>query len=169
MEESNESRPKPLARQRSSKRQVVKDTLVFQVKLFGDGMRDVFLSPVSIMAAVAGLLFSPSKPDYYLRKLMAFGHKTDRWLNLFGTHSDHSTSTKNNSDAYVKKVEDMLLKGHQSAASKANTDGDWQDNGNTQTNNSQQNTSRQSKAQQSQAQQENVQCEAGRQEPTSGQ
>ena len=99
MEESNKPQPTPPVRQRSSKMQVVRDTLVFQVKLLGDGMRDVFLSPVSIMAAVAGLLFSPSKPDYYLRKLMAFGHKTDRWLNLFGTHSDHSTSTKKNSES----------------------------------------------------------------------
>tara|TARA_Y100000034_G_C6724181_1_gene320500 strand:+ start:131 stop:595 length:465 start_codon:yes stop_codon:yes gene_type:complete len=154
MEESNEPRPKPLARQRSSKRQVVKDTLVFQVKLFGDGMRDVFLSPVSIMAAVAGLLFSPSKPDYYLRKLMAFGHKTDRWLNLFGTHSDHSASTKNNSDAYVKKVEDILLKGKHAAVSSANTDGSDQESDN---------------AQQSHAQQKNVQGEVRRQEPTSDQ
>ncbi len=123
MEESNEPRATPLARQRSNKTQVVRDTLVFQVKLLGDGMRDVFLSPVSIMAAVAGLLFSPSKPDYYLRKLMAFGHKTDRWLNLFGTHSDHSTSTKKNSDVYVKKVEDMLLKEYKvNAAQKESLD-----------------------------------------------
>lgn len=93
-----------------TKSQVIKDTFVFQVKLFGDGMRDVFLSPVSITAAVAGIILSPSKPDKYLRKLMAFGHKTDRWLNLFGTYGHHANTNKKTSDNYVKKVEEILIK-----------------------------------------------------------
>lgn len=97
----------------TTKTQVVKDTLVFQVKLFGDGLRDVFLSPVSIIAALAGLIFTPSTPDYYLRKLMAFGHKTDRWLNLFGAYGQHSNTNRATSDNYVKKVEELLVKGNQ--------------------------------------------------------
>ena len=94
----------------TSRSKVIRDTVVFQAKLFCDGIRDVFFSPVSIAAAVVGIIFSPSQPDYYLRKLMRFGHKTDRWLNLFGTYGRHPGSTLKTSDTYVKQVEEMMIK-----------------------------------------------------------
>ncbi|NMP33139.1 hypothetical protein HII17_16390 [Thalassotalea sp. M1531] len=121
MKEKEEHQATAQAATSTTKTQVVKDTLVFQVKLFGDGLRDVFLSPVSIVAALAGLIFTPSTPDYYLRKLMAFGHKTDRWLNLFGTYGQHSNTNRTTSDTYVKKVEELLIKGNQGQEAKATT------------------------------------------------
>ncbi|PSM17151.1 MULTISPECIES: hypothetical protein [Nitratireductor] len=58
---------------------------VFQIKLFADGLRDVVMSPLSILAAIAGA-FSRRDPDVYFDRLMHFGRGTDRWINLFELH-----------------------------------------------------------------------------------
>ena len=113
MQSKEESQMTEQPVEHSSKKKVVRDTFVFQLKLLGDGLRDIFLSPLSIIAGLAGIIIHPSKPDYYLRKLMYFGHKTDRWLNLFGTYGRHPTSTDATSDTYVKEVEAMLVKEYQ--------------------------------------------------------
>lgn len=100
--------------------QVLRDALVFQFKLVLDGLRDVLLSPISVGAAIFGLIFSPDNPGLYFNKLLKFGRKTDVWINLFGASSHYvegerdgdSESKKEqhqSSDAYVKKLEDLLL------------------------------------------------------------
>lgn len=64
------------------------DVLAFQVKLAADGVRDVLLSPVAIIAALAGVLTQrQGPPDRYFRSLLRFGRRTDHWINLFGSTS----------------------------------------------------------------------------------
>jgi hypothetical protein len=104
--------------------QVLRDAVAFQFKLLMDGARDVLLSPISIGAAILGLIFKPDNPGIYFNRLMKFGHKTDVWINLFGASNQHPETPvdegttldfarppKENisSDAYVKKLEDLLI------------------------------------------------------------
>ncbi|MCB1693130.1 MAG: hypothetical protein KDI19_10210, partial [Pseudomonadales bacterium] len=49
---------------------LLRDVLAFQVKLALDGIRDLLLSPLSIIAVLAGVIASPRKPDRYFRRLM---------------------------------------------------------------------------------------------------
>ena len=96
--------------------QVLRDVLVFQFKLVLDGVRDVLLSPISVGAAIYGLIFSPDNPGIYFNRLLKFGRKTDVWINLFGA-SSHYTERESeaenienpSSDAYVKKLENLLI------------------------------------------------------------
>lgn len=60
--------------------------IVFQIKLGLDGLRDLLLSPVSIIAVLVGLLFGGERPDRPFRRLMAFGQRTDIWIDLFDLH-----------------------------------------------------------------------------------
>ena len=60
---------------------LIRDTLAFQFKLLADALRDLLLSPVSLVLAVADLV-SPGQERFY--RLMVLGRKTDRWINLFG-------------------------------------------------------------------------------------
>ena len=46
-----------------SRLQLIWDVFVFQFKLIADGLRDVLLSPVSIISAVLGLLTGGDQPD----------------------------------------------------------------------------------------------------------
>ena len=76
----------------SSRAGLVWEVLVFQLKLAADGLRDVLLVPVSIVAGVLGLLIGGDRPDRYFRSLLGFGRQTERWINLFGSVSDAKTS-----------------------------------------------------------------------------
>ena len=92
--------------------QLFRDVAVFQIKLAMDGLRDLFLSPISIGAAVWGIITNPSNPDKYFAQLMNFGHKTDEWINLFG-NVDEYESGKQSSDKYVHKAQEMLVNQYQ--------------------------------------------------------
>ena len=68
--------------------------LVFQGKLILDGLRDIVLMPVAIIAVVAGLFGRADKPDRYFRQVLHFGRRSEVWINLFGTRRSGSTSDK---------------------------------------------------------------------------
>lgn len=90
-----------------TRRRVIRDALVFQVKLVFDGLRDVLLSPASLVAAAIGVLMSrnPGEPFYRLLKM---GKRTERWLNLFGAAEVQGPQTPDGDmDALVKRLESL--------------------------------------------------------------
>lgn len=62
---------------------VARDMLVFQAKLFTDGVKDVLLSPLSLMAGLLGIFFSLGNPGTPLYTLLRFGKRMEGWINLF--------------------------------------------------------------------------------------
>jgi len=96
---------------------LLRDVLVFQGKLALDGLRDLLLSPLSIILAIAGAILSPDDPHCYLRRLMKFGLKSDQFINLF-EHPDPAQDASRDesepleslsSNTYVKQLEDLLV------------------------------------------------------------
>lgn len=67
-----------------SRMTLIWQTLVFQVKLVADGLRDVILVPVSLIASLAGLIAGGQDPGRYFRYVMHLGRLSERWINLFG-------------------------------------------------------------------------------------
>ncbi|MEM9301388.1 MAG: hypothetical protein AAGE01_04715 [Pseudomonadota bacterium] len=65
---------------------LLRDLLKFQGKLLVDGLRDLALSPLSIIAVAWGLLTERRRPDRHFRDLVDFGARSERWINLFGQH-----------------------------------------------------------------------------------
>jgi hypothetical protein len=63
---------------------LLRDVSVFQAKLLMDGFRDLVLLPVSLVVALIGLVSDPSDPGRLFRRVMDFGRRSDRWINLFG-------------------------------------------------------------------------------------
>ena len=62
---------------------IVRDLLVFQTKLAMDGMKDVVLSPLSLLAASVDLVFPGQTPGHRFYSIMGIGERFDRWLCLF--------------------------------------------------------------------------------------
>lgn len=89
--------------------QVFRDLLAFQLKLALDAMRDLLLSPISIIAVIAGLLSRQDNPGKHFYDLLRVGHKSDRWINLFGTADSDGEDPRISSDTYVKKFEDLVI------------------------------------------------------------
>lgn len=63
---------------------ILRDLLLFQMKLWLDGLKDVFLSPLSIAACMIDLFFRRSGQKSLLYGVMRLGERFDLWLNLYG-------------------------------------------------------------------------------------
>lgn len=106
----------------TSRSALVLRIILFQFKLFADGIRDIVLSPLSIAAGILGLLFSSSDPHAYFNRLLKLGHRSDRWINLFDNYSSRSSSTNHTTmDDLAEKLESTLRKDYQSNGMTAKT------------------------------------------------
>lgn len=70
----------------SKRQQLVRNIVIFQLKLWVDGLRDLILLPVSLVAAIVGFLRSGEDPERELNQVKAYGRQTEEWINLFGQH-----------------------------------------------------------------------------------
>ncbi len=115
---------------------LIRDMLIFQVKLAIDAIRDLLLSPVSIICGLVDILSGHTLTKSYFHKLMSFGHQTDSWLNLFGNQKKDTDSREDidnqeaeanvNVDQLFSQVETLLKdqhnKGGLTASAKATID-----------------------------------------------
>lgn len=62
---------------------ILRDLVIFQIKLALDGLKDVVLAPAAIAAALVDLLFPGSAPGSRFYAVMRIGERFDRWLSLF--------------------------------------------------------------------------------------
>jgi hypothetical protein len=85
---------------------LVRESLVFQLKLLADGLRDFVLVPVALVSTVVGLIRSGEEPDREFRKVLELGRETERMINLFGTHERDETTT--DLDTLVDRTEALL-------------------------------------------------------------
>ncbi len=71
--------------------------VIFQLKLGADALRDLIMSPVSIIMFLLDLVLAPPEKDSHYEQLMQFGRKTDRWINLFDEHYEPEASRQKHS------------------------------------------------------------------------
>ena len=69
---------------RSPRAKLIREAAVLQVKLLVDGFRDAILIPVSLFAALIGLLRGGEDADREYRRVIKLGRRSERWINLFG-------------------------------------------------------------------------------------
>ncbi|MCP3986995.1 MAG: hypothetical protein GY723_21615 [bacterium] len=63
---------------------LIRDLLVFVSKAGLEALRDLALIPAALIAGVAGLLISPSRPERYFHKILKVGDEFDDFVDLFG-------------------------------------------------------------------------------------
>lgn len=78
---------------RVTKSQLIRDLIVFQVKLFVDGLRDVVLIPVSFVAGIISLVRTGNEAGSEFYEVVAFGRQTERSINLFEAADRIETSS----------------------------------------------------------------------------
>lgn len=96
--------------QKTSKRgDLVRDAVVFQLKLMADGFRDLALLPVSLVATLFGLLRGGEDPEREFLQVIELGRASERWINLFGHHDEPESSHAVASiDGLFSRVEETL-------------------------------------------------------------
>ncbi|MFQ6003885.1 MAG: hypothetical protein ACE5OQ_00135 [Woeseia sp.] len=95
---------------------LIRDVAVLQVKLLFDGLRDVLLVPVSLVAGLVSLVKGGAVPSAEFYDLMKLGRRSERWINLFGAASRyHGPPTEEDRfavediDEMVSRVESFLV------------------------------------------------------------
>lgn len=86
------------------RRQLVKDVLVFQVKLIVDGFRDLLLVPVSIGAGIMSLVQAGPKPGPQFYELLRVGRRSERWINLFAAAGPEREAESRNDSAATSRT-----------------------------------------------------------------
>ena len=99
---------------------LVRNTVVFQLKLMADGFRDLVLLPVSLVAALIGLLRGGEQPEREFHQVIEIGRQSEQWINLFGNHDvAENTNVAASIDALFTKVEKTLKQHYQAAGTSA--------------------------------------------------
>jgi len=63
---------------------LIRDIGVLQVKLLVDGLRDLILVPLSLLAGIVSLVSTQGgRPGPHFYQLMAWGKESEHWINLF--------------------------------------------------------------------------------------
>lgn len=95
---------------------LLRDLIIFQVKLMLDGMKDFVLMPVTIAAAAVDIVVPGRRPGHRFYAVMTLGERFDRWLNLFSA-SDTADASKDGLFAkpgarhsMLAEIEDMLFR-----------------------------------------------------------
>ena len=93
----------------SKRSTLIRNTVVFQLKLMADGFRDLVLLPVSLIAALIGLLRGGDEPEREFLQVINVGRESEEWINLFGNHAPlENTNPAASIDALFIKVEETL-------------------------------------------------------------
>ena len=90
--------------------ELLREAAVLQLKLLVDGLRDAILIPMSLVAALIGLLRGGPDCDREYRRVLKLGRRSERWINLFGNQRPLGKSgTAGSLDSILEQVESTVL------------------------------------------------------------
>ena len=97
--------------------QLLADTIVFQIKLAIDGLRDLVLIPVSLIAALISFLRAGRGVGSEFYDVVAFGRDTERQINLFGAadrmYPEDDSRAASELDELLGRVEGAVRTGYE--------------------------------------------------------
>lgn len=99
---------------------LLRDIAVLQVKLVVDGLRDLILVPVSLIAGIISLVKGGDEPATEFYDLLKMGRRSERWINLFGAAervhgpaSEDDHLLPDDIDALARRVESFVVDEYQ--------------------------------------------------------
>ncbi len=87
---------------------LIRDVAVFQVKLVFDGLRDVMLLPISLIAGIVSLVKGGGRPSSEFYDLLKLGRRSERWINLFGA-ATHYHGPPDEEDKFAIEDIDVMI------------------------------------------------------------
>jgi hypothetical protein len=73
---------------------LIRDLVIFATKASLEALRDIALIPAAVVAGVAGMLVSPSKPDRYFQRVLEIGDEFDEFIDLFGKEKRRESGSR---------------------------------------------------------------------------
>jgi len=101
---------------------LLRETAILQLKLIADGFRDAVLIPISLLAALIGLLRGGEDCEREYRRVIKLGRRSERWINLFEHQRPLSGSHPAGSmDKILNQVESVVMDQYKKGRSTAET------------------------------------------------
>jgi len=95
---------------RNPRIELIRETAVLQVKLLVDGLRDALLIPISLIAALVGLLRGGPDCNREFRTVIKLGRRSERWINLFGHQRPlRGNAVTGSMDSILDQVENAVM------------------------------------------------------------
>ncbi|MCZ6559419.1 MAG: hypothetical protein O6931_00825 [Gammaproteobacteria bacterium] len=112
-----------------SRTDLARDALLLQGKLLIDGLRDLVLVPISIIAALIDLLSGEQPAGRRFYNVVQLGRRSEHWINLFGAaersphenrwdHNETTVKLDDLVDQVEKVVRDQYTEGGVSGSAK---------------------------------------------------
>jgi hypothetical protein len=93
--------------QRFSRWELIRDALVFQAKLFLDGLRDLLLVPVSLVALVVDLVTGGEHAGRNFYGVVLLGRRSESWIDLFAA-GDRIEARQDRPEADTPRIDDVF-------------------------------------------------------------
>jgi hypothetical protein len=94
---------------------LIRDLVLFFIKLTLDGMKDVMLMWLSVMAVIGDLIIGGSRRGRLFYAVMQLGERIDLWLNVYGPARRAALNpdglfgeSRAGEDSYMGKMEELM-------------------------------------------------------------
>jgi hypothetical protein len=87
---------------------LLRDVVVFQLKLGMEAVLDLTLIPTSLAAAALDLLLGNWRRPRWFHAVLRFGERCEHWIDLWGVATPGSDAPPSEVDALVRSVETMI-------------------------------------------------------------
>ncbi len=102
-----------------SRGKLFRAALAFEIKLAVDGLKDIVLAPLAIVAVAIDLVSGSGREGKQLRRVLLLGERYEGWLNLYGSRGARSSVLADGgSDVLMDEVERKALEMSQQIRSK---------------------------------------------------
>jgi hypothetical protein len=94
---------------------LIRDLAVFQVKLLVDGLKDLVLGPLSLLAGILDLVRGTDPAQGKFRGVLQAGAAFDRWVGLFDAveRSELGAAEQDSLDVQLRRIEALLVEQHE--------------------------------------------------------
>jgi hypothetical protein len=93
---------------RGSRWRLVRDVVVFQVKLGMEALLDITLIPVSLAAAAMDLLLGNWRQPRWFHAVLRFGERCERRIDLWGVAATDANEPNAEIDAVMRSIETLI-------------------------------------------------------------
>ncbi|MET0229851.1 MAG: hypothetical protein ABW186_02850 [Rhodanobacteraceae bacterium] len=87
---------------------LIKEVAILQVKVLLGAARDLALGPTAIVAAFIDLVLMKQQEPQFFRRVLRFGEKSDRWIDVWSGGRHPEEDPRENVDALIARVEDVV-------------------------------------------------------------
>ena len=99
---------------------LLRNVLVFQMKLAVDALRDVVLSPLSLGAALLDLATGTDRKPLYFEQIFTLGRRSEGWIDLFGGPPADDEASRPGIDRLVRRMESLVVEQYERGGMTAN-------------------------------------------------